>query len=343
MGYMSEGAIVGIVIGSVITAILVLALLIHFFRLWIRGPLRGSDNKKRLDGKVVAITGSNTGIGKETALDLAKRGASVILLCRNVEKAEKAAIDIRAKAPDCPSVKVYQLDLASLKSVRQCAQELLDTQQKIDILVNNAGIMMCPNWKTEDGFDMQFGTNHLGHFLLTELLLPLLHNSVSSGFQPRIVNVSSMAHCQGRIYWRDVNFDKKNNKYNRWTAYTQSKLANVMHARQLAKRLHQYGIYAFSLHPGVIHTDLYRHVYKTWYGCWTWPFHRCLIKSPFYGAQTTLYVCLEDTLLGFNGHYFSDCRHKRPSQRSLDDKACLKLWDLSERMTGLVSAQSEML
>ena len=112
------------------------------------------------------------------------------------------------------------------------------------------GIMLCPNWKTEDGFDMQFGTNHLGHFLLTELITPLLVKAAALGSDARIVNVSSLAHYHGRIYWRDVNFEKKNNKYDRINAYAQSKLANVMHARELASRLEGVGIRAVSLHPG---------------------------------------------------------------------------------------------
>merc|ERR1712141_372425 len=133
------------------------------------------------------------GIGKETALDLVKRGARVILLCRNEEKAKKTAQDIKNVWKEA-QLAIQKLDLASLKSVRNCAQTLIDTEDRIDILVNNAGIMMCPEWKTEDGFDMQFGTNHLGHFLLTELITPLLVKSASLGSDARIVNVSSMAH-----------------------------------------------------------------------------------------------------------------------------------------------------
>ena len=128
-------------------------------------------------------TGANTGIGKVTALDMSKRGAKVIILCRNQDKAKEAANEI---SDETGGVVAYEkLDLASLASVQECAKNLLDSEEKIDILINNAGVMNCPNWKTEDGFDMQLGTNHLGHFLLTELLMPLLKESVASGFRPR--------------------------------------------------------------------------------------------------------------------------------------------------------------
>jgi len=334
------GAIVGITIGSVITAVLVLALLIYMFKLWLRGPTLGSDQRKRLDGKVVAITGANTGIGKETVLDLVKRGARVILLCRNEEKAKKAIQDIKSLHKDA-KLSIIQLDLASLKSVRTCAQTLIDTEDKIDILVNNAGIMMCPEWKTEDGFDMQLGTNHLGHFLFTELVTPLLLKSAASGFDTRIAIVSCLAHYQGRIYWRDLHFEKKNHKYDRFKAYTQSKLANIMHAKELASRLEGTGITVVSLHPGVTDTDAHHHMYKTWYGCIIWPFHKFFVKTPYYGAQTTLYCCLSDVII--HGGYYSDCRPKRPSQKCFDERACKKLWDISEKMTGLRSSQSEML
>lgn len=336
----ATGAIVGIAVGSVITGIAILAFLTHFLRMWLRGPTLGSDNRKRLDGKTVAITGANTGIGKETAINLAKRGARLILLCRNVDKAKKVAQEIKHSQQNS-HITIHQLDLASLKSVRNCAQTLIDTVDKIDILVNNAGIMMCPEWKTEDSFDMQFGTNHLGHFLLTELITPLLVKAATFGSDARIINVTSIAHYQGRIHWRDPHFEKKGSKYSRFSAYTQSKLANVMHARELANRLEGAGIKVVSLHPGIINTDLHRHMYKTWYGWLCWPIHKFFVKTPYYGAQTTLYCCLSDSIQ--NGGYYSDCRQKVPSQKSMDDRACKKLWDMSEKMVGLRSSQSEML
>ena len=213
-------------------------------------------SKAKLNGKTVIITGGNTGIGKETALDLAKRKARVILACRNGERGEKAALEIR-KASNNQNVEYRHLDLASLASVRQFAEQILEEDIPVDILINNAGIMRCPHWKTEDGFEMQFGVNHLGHFLLTNLLLERI-NEAPSG---RIVNVSSKAYlrCKG-INFDDLNSEKE---YNSWGAYQQSKLANVLFTRSLAERLKGTNTTVNCLHPGVIWTELGRHWEKT--------------------------------------------------------------------------------
>eukprot|EP00105_Crassostrea_gigas_P030343 XP_011452614.1 PREDICTED: retinol dehydrogenase 13 [Crassostrea gigas] len=148
-------------------------------------------SKARLDGKTVIITGANTGIGKETAIDLASRGAKVILACRDVMRAERAATDIMKKSNN-QNIVVKIVDLASLDSIRKFADNINKSEPKIDILINNAGIMMCPYWKTQDGFEMQFGVNHLGHFLLTNLLL----DKIKSSAPARIINVSSRAHTR---------------------------------------------------------------------------------------------------------------------------------------------------
>jgi retinol dehydrogenase-12 len=147
-------------------------------------------SKARLDGKTAIITGSNTGIGKETALDLAKRGARVILACRDVDKANQAASEIRKRSGN-GNVHVEKLDLASFDSIRSFASRINSQEARLDILINNAGIMLCPFWKTNDGFEMQFGVNHLGHFLLTNLLLDKLKQAPE---QARIVNVSALAY-----------------------------------------------------------------------------------------------------------------------------------------------------
>ena len=209
-------------------------------------------SKARLDGKTAIITGGNTGIGKETAIDLAGRNARVILACRSVEKGEKAAVEVREKSGN-DDVVFRQLDLASLASVRQFAATVLEEESRIDILVNNAGVMACPYSKTEDGFEMQFAVNHLAHFLLTNLLLDRLKEAPSA----RIVNVSSLAHMNGKINFDDINFEKS---YEPWQAYGQSKLANILFTRSLAKRLVGTNVTANALHPGSIATELQRHV-----------------------------------------------------------------------------------
>merc|ERR1712142_210738 len=180
---------------------LVLGLLLYLLKRWMQGPPRVAADVK-LQGKTVVITGANTGIGKVTAMDMSRRGAKVVILCRDMEKAEAAAAEVRDATKG--DVICHRLDLADLASVRECAEQLGNSLEKIDILINNAGIMACPKMKTKDGFEMQFGTNHLGHFLLTNLLMPQLKKAAPGA---RIVNVSSLAHTNGHMNWDDINYD----------------------------------------------------------------------------------------------------------------------------------------
>lgn len=296
-------------------------------RRWLAGG--ECRSKVRLDGKTVLITGANTGIGKETALDMANRGARVILACRDMTRARLAADEIRQKSGN-GNVVVKKLDLASLQSVRDLAKDVQENEKRLDILINNAGIMMCPKWKTEDGFEMQFGVNHLGHFLLTNCLLDLLKKSAPS----RIVIVSSLAHEKGHIQFDDINLDKD---YSREESYRQSKLANVLFCRELAERLQGTGVTVYSLHPGVIRTELGRHLFPTlalWKRMILMPF-MMLIKSPWEGAQTTIYCAVDESLANVSGLYYSDCAPKTAAPQAQDDDAAKKLWDLSASMVGL--------
>ncbi|RVE71877.1 hypothetical protein OJAV_G00056030 [Oryzias javanicus] len=300
------------------------------FKRWMAGGVCRS--KVRLDGKTVLITGANTGIGKETAVDLAQRGARVIMACRDMDRANKAAEDVRKRSGN-GNVVVKKLDLASLESVRQLSKEVLASEERLDILINNAGIMSCPQWKTEDGFEMQFGVNHLGHFLLTNCLLDLLKKSTPS----RIVNVSSLAHERGEIYFDDINLEKD---YHPWKSYRQSKLANVLFTRELAKRLQGTGVTTYSLHPGVIKTELGRHFLPT-IPLWKRVLYKPLsffIKSASQGAQTTIYCAVEEKLQNESGLYYSDCAPKTAAPQALDDEAAKKLWDVSASMVGLTQS-----
>lgn len=333
---LSAGAVAGIVIGSLFGFVLLVFLLLVALRFWMRGPTRGSDNPKQLHGKTIVITGANTGIGKVAATDLARRGAKVIICCRSLERAEAAVKDIKDDSGS-NLVEIQQLDLASLKSVRQCAEALLEKEEKIDYLINNAGVMLCPDWKTEDGFDMQMGTNHLGHFLLTELVMPLIKKSAASGHHPRIVIVSSLAHVGARdgIDFDDIHFEKN---FSSMKAYQQSKLANVLHAKELARRLDNTGISVYALHPGVIMTELGRHIEEKIpkaVGCCLKPTSKFVCKTPFYGAQTTLYCVLEDKIEAESGCYYSDCHVKTPAAQAQDMEAAKRLWELSEELVGL--------
>lgn len=208
----------------------------------------------RLDGKTVIITGANTGIGKETAIDLARRGARVIIACRNADRAEVALQEIIRRSGST-NVAYYNLNLASLESVRIFAQCFLKEEARLDILINNAGIMQCPYWKTTEGHEMQFGVNHLGHFLLTSLLLERLKEAPVA----RIVVVSSLGYKRGEINFDDIDSEKD---YDPRTAYSQSKLANNLFTVALAKRLKGTNVTVNCLHPGIIWTELGRHFMK---------------------------------------------------------------------------------
>uniref|UniRef100_A0A3Q3WK15 Uncharacterized protein n=1 Tax=Mola mola TaxID=94237 RepID=A0A3Q3WK15_MOLML len=296
---------------------------------WMAGP--SCRSKARLDGKTVLITGGNAGIGKETAVDLAGRGARVILACRDMDRANKAAQEVRKRSGN-ENVVVKKLDLASLQSVRQLAKDVLASEERLDVLINNAGIMSCPKWQTEDGFEMQFGVNHLGHFLLTNCLLDLLKKSTPS----RVVNVSSLAHQKGQIHFDDINLDKE---YHPWRSYSQSKLANVLFTRELANRLKGSGVTTYSLHPGVIRTELGRHLWPTiplWKRLMYTPL-MLLIKSPNEGAQTTIYCAVDESLQNQSGLYYSDCAPKTAAPQGMEDEAAKKLWDLSASLVGLTT------
>ncbi|XP_076827602.1 retinol dehydrogenase 13 isoform X1 [Brachyhypopomus gauderio] len=297
-------------------------------RKWIAGGV--CTSKACLDGKTVLITGANTGIGKETALDAARRGARVVMACRDLTRAELAAEEIR-QATGNGNVAFRHLNLASLYSVREFAKEFLATEERLDILINNAGVMMCPKWITEDGFETQLAVNHLGHFLLTNLLLERLKSSAPS----RVVNVSSVAHAGGKIEFDDLFFDKR--PYKSLVSYKQSKLANVLFSRELARRMKGTGVTSYCLHPGIIRTELGRHV-ESWSPMLKAVlFLPCLIfmKTPMQGAQTTIYCAVTEGLESKSGCYFSDCAEREPAPEGKDDEVARRLWEESARLVGL--------
>ncbi|PNF13984.1 hypothetical protein B7P43_G08682 [Cryptotermes secundus] len=257
----------------------------------------------RLDGKTAIVTGSNTGIGKCTVLDFVKRGARVIMACRDMTKAEEAAREVRKQVEGVEgagTVELVCLNLASLASVRQCAQELLQKLERIHLLVNNAGIMACPQGKTEDGFEMQFGVNHLGHFLFTCLLLPRIIRSAPA----RIVIVSSYAHEWGTMNFEDLNLEQS---YTPWKAYCQSKLANVLFCKELGRMLQGTGVTTYSLHPGAVKTELQRHVDDMYFkgaAILTRAFASMFFKTPEGGAQTSIYCSVDEKLASETGLYY---------------------------------------
>ncbi|XP_054152566.1 retinol dehydrogenase 11-like [Oppia nitens] len=295
------------------------------------GFRRIAKSKRQLPGKVVVITGANTGIGKETAFQMTLRKAKVYIGCRDVKKAETAVAQIKALNPGA-DIHVLRLDLSSLKSVRMFAKELSSLESTIDILINNAGVMACPEWQTEDGFEMQFGTNHLGHFLLTMHLLPLIKRSSNA----RIVNVSSCGHQLGDINLNNIML--RNGAYSPMIAYGQSKLANVLFTRELARRLtstNVNNVNVYSLNPGAIQTDLARHsdMSKGSVGKFI---QRYFFMKPCMGSQTTLYCSLDEQLDNESGFYYNNCRRVTSMvSTATDDHTARKLWDLSVDLVGL--------
>ncbi|XP_040023654.2 retinol dehydrogenase 12, like [Gasterosteus aculeatus] len=292
----------------------------------IRNVFRAAwSSAERLEDKTVLITGANTGIGKETAVDLAKRGAKVIMACRDMERGQAAAKEV-IEISGSQNVVCMKLDLADSKSIREFAEAINQGEPKLNILINNAGVMVCPYGKTQDGFEMQIGVNHFGHFLLTHLLIDLIKRSAPA----RVVTVSSMAHSWGSINLEDINSEKS---YDKKSAYSQSKLANVLFTRSLAKKLEGSGVTTYSLHPGVVQTDLWRHL--------SGPQQFAMkIVSPFtktssQGAQTSIYCAVEPSLGKESGGYYSDCAPASCSAAGKDDVLAQKLWDLSCRMLSL--------
>lgn len=286
--------------------------------------------KEKLLGKTVVITGANTGIGLETAKDLAARGARIILACRDAQKCEDAVEEIRKHSLN-KNLACYDLDLASFRSIRKFAKEFKTNEKRLDILINNAGIMRCKKSITEDGLEMQLGVNHFGHFLLTNLLLEELKASAPS----RIVVLSSVAHSRGEINFDDLNSEKK---YNPGTSYNQSKLANILFIRELAERLTGSGVTVNSVHPGVVNTELMRHMsfYKSYISSLlVYPFIWIFLKAPVQGAQTSIYCSLSSELNDVSGKYFADMKEKEPSPAALNNADAKRLWAISEIWTRL--------
>lgn len=293
-------------------------------------------SKATIPGKTVIVTGANTGIGKQTALELARRGGRVILACRDKEKCEAAAKDIRGETLN-HHVTAHHLDLASLKSVREFAARIVEEEERVDILINNAAVMRCPHWTTEDGFEMQFGVNHLGHFLLTNLLLDKLKASAPS----RIINLSSLAHVAGHIDFDDLNWQAR--RYDTKAAYCQSKLAVVLFTKELSRRLQGTGVTANALHPGVARTELGRHtgMHNSAFSSLTLgPIFWLLVKSPQLAAQPSTYLAVAEELEGVSGKYFDGLREKAAAPEAEDEEVARRLWAESARLVGLASGES---
>jgi NAD(P)-dependent dehydrogenase (short-subunit alcohol dehydrogenase family) len=276
--------------------------------------------------KICIVTGGNSGIGKATVAGLAQRGATVVIACRDVDKG-KAALDEVVAKTGSKDLHVMQLDLASLNSVRAFAAAFVAKFSRLDVLVENAGVLTGKRQLTADGLEMDFGVNHVGHFLLTELLLPVLKTSAPS----RIVVVSSNLHSGATLDFDDLQGERS------WTkgAYGKSKLANMLFVRALAKRLEGTSVVVNALHPGVISTDLARdfpapiRLMAKWF-----------LKSPEKGARTSLYLAMSPDAGSISGKYFVDSKQKIPSAAALDDALAERLWVETERLVAPLAATS---
>jgi retinol dehydrogenase-14 len=274
-------------------------------------------------GKVCLVTGSNSGIGKATALGLARLGASVVMVCRDQSKGEAAQAEIKTKSGN-PSVDLLIADLASQQSIRQLAKEVTERYQQLHVLVNNAGVSPAHRTLTVDGLETTFAVNHLAPFLLTNLLLDRLKASAPA----RIVTVASTA--QSALNFDDLQGEKH---YSMLGTYGQSKLANVLFTYELARRLEGSGVTANCLHPGVVSTNLARDFT---------PLFRWMAKlffiSPEKGAQTSVYLASSPEVEGISGKYFSKKREARSSAESYNTVSAQRLWEVSEQLTQLVPA-----
>lgn len=285
-------------------------------------------------GKTAVVTGANTGLGYETALGLASKDCKVIMACRNKDKAEKAMADIRKEVPNA-DLEFIKLDLNSLKSVREFAKAYAEKHDKLDLLINNAGLMIPPLMRTEEGFESQFGVNHLGHFLLTNLLFPVIKKTENA----RIVSLSSIAHKSGRIHFDDPNWEKS---YARTDAYNQSKVACLMFAYELQRKLNDAGsnVISVAAHPGVSDTELGRYIPKVLYYVFK-PITPLFTHPPKEAAKPTLMAALDENVVGgdyYGPQDFNEMKGEPGKARSTGyskkREEAAKLWELSEKLTG---------
>jgi NAD(P)-dependent dehydrogenase (short-subunit alcohol dehydrogenase family) len=286
-----------------------------------------------LQGKVCIITGSNTGIGLETARVLCQQGAHVILSGRDEKKLKDAQTFIQKSASKDSKVDYIPMDLGSSKSIDAFVESFKKMKLPLHFLINNAGVMMTPEQKTLDGFEYQIGINHFGHFRLSNLLLPIMKETEG---ERRIVVVSSRAHqraINGKIDFENINWEKN---YSSTASYSQSKLANIMFSNELNRKLKKDGIpiTVNSLHPGVIPgTELSRD-----FGVWKYivlPVVSLFLKSVEQGAATTVYATVSKELEGKGGLYLADCYPTKAIDFANDEEGAKKLWELSEKATGV--------
>ncbi|AWN24108.1 oxidoreductase [Deinococcus irradiatisoli] len=295
-----------------------------------------------LSGKTALITGAASGIGVETARALLTAGARVILAVRDTRRGEAVAAELRRSTGN-PAADVIELDLASLASVRRAAAQVVEMAPRLDLLINNAGVMATPLTHTADGFEMQFGTNHLGHFLLTELLMPALKAAAPA----RVVVLSSIGHRRSDVDLDDLNFERR--PYEKWNAYGQAKTANALFALELTRRYGAKGVTANAVHPGGILTGLQKHMPAEEQRAMGWIDEEGRpnpgFKTAEQGAATSVWAAVGPELEGVGGLYLEDVQEALPFDAARpfsgyqpylrDADKARRLWEDSEVLVGL--------
>ena len=289
-----------------------------------------------LTGKTCLITGASAGLGKESARALAKTGAHVIVAARSLEALRDVEAWIRAEVPNA-STSIIELDLTSLAGIRTAAAAIQDLAPTIHVLMNNAGVMFTPFSRTSDGFEIQFGTNHLGHFALTRLLIPQL----VAAHGARVVILSSDGHRMSDVDLGDPNWERR--EYDKFAAYGASKTANVLHMVELDRRLRGDGVRAYSVHPGVVATSLARHMTREDFGALmrrepSDPSQEKIdvrrdFLMPEHGAATQVWTAVSKDLADVGSVYLADCRIREDiAPYAVDEARAVALWELSEKL-----------
>jgi len=276
-----------------------------------------------MEGKICIITGANSGIGKATAIGLAKMNATIVMICRSKERGEEAQKEI-IELTGNKKVDLLLCDLSSQESIRKFVSEFKSKYQKLHILINNAGVMLSKRGVSVDGFEMNFAVNHLAPFLLTNLLLDALKKSAPS----RIINVSSAAHRMAKMDFDDLQSEKM--KYRLMKIYGASKLALMLFSYELSRRLEGTSVTVNTLHPGLVNTNLGQDQSSFSQG-----FAKLFFKKPEKGAETSIYLASSQEVEGITGKYFAKKQQKQSSEESYNEDYAKRLWKLSAEMTQL--------
>lgn len=275
-----------------------------------------------LEGKIAVVTGANSGMGMATVKALADMGAKVLMLCRSEKRGNEALGKLLEVAER--KLELILCDLGDYESIRKCAEFIKEKYNKVDILINNAGFIALDHQFTKEGIESQFGINHVGHFLLTMKLLPLIPEN------GRIVNVASGAHKTGKIHFEDINLTKG---FNVVKAYSQSKLANVLFTRELARRLEPKKITVNCCHPGAVATNMGVNR-ETGFGKTITGMLKPFFQTPEQGASTAIFLATDDSVADITGEYFYKCKIAKSSKSSKDMKLAEKLFAFTEDLVG---------